>query len=45
LARSTRQRRRRFTARVSDVDYTVTGSVLVPVTKVPYGHKETVIFT
>jgi hypothetical protein len=45
LARSTRQRRRRFTAYVSDVDFTVMGYVLVPVTKVPCRPKETVIFT
>jgi hypothetical protein len=45
LARSSRHRRHRFTTHVSDIDFTVTGSVLVPVTKVPCGPRETVIFT
>jgi hypothetical protein len=40
-----RHRRRMFTTRVSDIDFIVTGFVLVPVTKVPYGPRETVIFT
>jgi hypothetical protein len=38
-------RRGRFTARVSDVDFTVTGSVFVPITKVACGPRETAIFT
>jgi hypothetical protein len=41
LARSSRQRRNMFTTRVSDIEFTVTGSVLVPVTKVPCGPRET----
>jgi hypothetical protein len=40
---SSRQRRRRFTERVSDVNFTVTGSVFMPVTKVPCGPRETAI--
>jgi hypothetical protein len=40
MARSSRHRRRRFTTRVYDIDFTVTGSVLVPITKVPCGCKE-----
>jgi hypothetical protein len=40
---SSRQRRLTFTARISDVDFIVTGSVFMPVTKVPYGPKETAI--
>jgi hypothetical protein len=40
---SSRQRRQRFTAWVSDIEFTVTGSVLVPITNVPYGPKETAI--
>jgi hypothetical protein len=40
---SSRQRRRRFTECVSDVNFTVTGSVFMPITKVPYGPRETVI--
>jgi hypothetical protein len=35
VAHSLRHRRRRFTTRISDIDFTVTGFVLVPVTKVP----------
>jgi hypothetical protein len=34
-----------LTTRVSDIDFTVTGFVLVPVTKVLCGPRETVIFT
>jgi hypothetical protein len=45
VARSLRHRRRRFTTRVFDIDFTVTSFVLVPVTKVPCGPRETVIFT
>jgi hypothetical protein len=45
VARSSSHQRRRFTTRVSDIDFTVTGFVLVPVTKIPYGSRETVIFT
>jgi hypothetical protein len=37
VAHSLRHRRRRFTTRVSDIDFTVTSFVLVPVTKVPCG--------
>jgi hypothetical protein len=40
---SSRQRRRRFTERVSYVNCTVTGSVFMPVTKVPCGSRETAI--
>jgi uncharacterized membrane protein len=40
---SSRQRRRRFTTHVSDVEFTLTGSVLVPVTKVSWGPRETAI--
>jgi hypothetical protein len=45
MARPLRHRRRRFTTRVSDMDFTVTDFVLVPVTKVPCGPREIVIFT
>jgi hypothetical protein len=45
VARSLRHQRRRFTTCISDIDYTITGFVLVPVTKVPCGPRETVIFT
>jgi hypothetical protein len=45
VARSLRHRRHRFTTRVFDIDFTITGFVLVPVTKVPCGPRETVIFT
>jgi hypothetical protein len=45
VARSLRYWRRRFTTRVSDIDFTVTSFVLVPITKVPCGPRETVIFT
>jgi hypothetical protein len=40
---SSRQRRRRFTERVSDVNFTVTDSVFMPVTNFPCGPKETAI--
>jgi hypothetical protein len=39
----TEESRRRSTARVSNVEFTVTGSVLVPITKVPCGPRETAI--
>jgi hypothetical protein len=45
VARWLRHRRHRFTTRVSDIDFIVTGFVLVPVTKVPCGPRETIIFT
>jgi hypothetical protein len=45
VARSLRHWRPRFTTRVSDIDFAVTDFVLVPVTKVPYGPRGTVIFT
>jgi hypothetical protein len=45
VARSLRHRRRWFTTHVSDIDFTVTGFILVPVTKVPCGPREIVIFT
>jgi hypothetical protein len=38
---SSRRMRRRFTKHVSDVNFTVTGSVFMPVTKVPCGPRET----
>jgi hypothetical protein len=44
VARSLRHQRCRFTTRVFDIDLTVTSFVLVPVTKVPCGPRETVIF-
>jgi hypothetical protein len=37
------QRRRRFTTHVSDVEFTVMGSVFMPITKVPCGPRETTI--
>jgi hypothetical protein len=37
------QRRRRFTERVSDVNFTVTGSIFMHVAKVPCGPRETAI--
>jgi hypothetical protein len=40
---SSRQRRRKFTERVSDVNFTVTGSVFMPITNVPCGPRETSI--
>jgi hypothetical protein len=40
---SSRQRRRRFTARVSDIEFTIPSSILVPITKVPCEPKETAI--
>jgi hypothetical protein len=40
---SSRQRRRRFTERVSDINFTVTGSVFMHVTKVPFGPREIAI--
>jgi hypothetical protein len=40
---SSRQRRRRFKKRVSDVNFVVTGSVFMPVTKVPCEPRETTI--
>jgi hypothetical protein len=40
---SSRYRRRRFTACVSDVHFTVTDSVFMAVTKVPCGPRETAI--
>jgi hypothetical protein len=40
---SSRQRRRRFTERVSDVNFTVTGSVFMPITNVPCAPRKTVI--
>jgi hypothetical protein len=45
MARSSRHQRRRFTTRISYIDFTVTGFILVPVTNVPCGTRETVIFT
>jgi hypothetical protein len=45
VVRSLRHRRHRFTTHVSDIDFTVTGFVLVSVTKVPWGPREIVIFT
>jgi hypothetical protein len=40
---SSRQRRCRFIERISDVNFTVTGPVFMPITKVPYGPRETTI--
>jgi hypothetical protein len=40
---SSRQRRRRFTECVSDVNFTVMGSVFMPITNVPCGPRETAI--
>jgi hypothetical protein len=40
---SSRQRRHRFTERIFDVNFTVTGSVFMPITKVPCGPRETAI--
>jgi hypothetical protein len=45
VARLLRHLRPRFTTHVSDIDFTVTVFVLVPVTKVHCGPRETVIFT
>jgi hypothetical protein len=42
VPRLLRHRRRRFTTCVSDIDFTVTDFVLVPVTKVPCGPRETI---
>jgi hypothetical protein len=40
---SSRQRRRRFRTRVFDVEFIVTDSVFMAITKVPYGTRETAI--
>jgi hypothetical protein len=40
---SSRQRRRRFRTRVFDVEFIVTNSVFMAITKVPYGPRETAI--
>jgi hypothetical protein len=40
---SSRQRRRRFMAHISNVDFTVTVYVFMPVTKVPCGPRDTAI--
>jgi hypothetical protein len=45
IAHSSRHRRRRFTTCVSGIHFTVTSFRLVPVTKVPCGPREIVIFT
>jgi hypothetical protein len=45
MACSSRYQRRGFTTRVSDIDFTVTSFVLVPITQVPCGPREIVIFT
>jgi hypothetical protein len=43
VVRLSRHRRRRFTTRASDIDFTVMGFVLVPFTKVLCGPRETTI--
>jgi hypothetical protein len=45
MARSSIHQRRKFTTRVSDIDFTVTAFVLVVITKGPCGPRETVVFT